>query len=162
MMIRPANAEDVPAILAIYNHVVSTSTAVFNEQPVTLEDRLSWFAARREAGFPVLVAISEGEVAGYSSYGAFRSGTGYRHAAEHSVHIRPDRQGRGLGTALIEALFPLGRQQGLHVLVAGIDASNQGSIRLHERLGFVQTGVMREVGRKFDRWLDLVLMQRFL
>ncbi|MFN3672089.1 MAG: GNAT family N-acetyltransferase [Bosea sp. (in: a-proteobacteria)] len=161
-MIRPATAQDVPAIRAIYNHVVATSTAVFNEHPVSLEDRLAWFSARQDAGYPVLVADIAGEVAGYASYGAFRAGTGYRFAAEHSVHIRPDSQGRGLGTELVSALFPLAQAQGLHVLVAGIDAGNRGSIRLHERLGFVQTGLMREVGRKFDRWLDLALMQRFL
>lgn len=161
-MIRPATAQDIPAIRAIYNHVVATSTAVFNEQPVSLEDRLAWFSARQEAGYPVLVADIAGTVAGYASYGAFRAGTGYRFAAEHSVHIRPDSQGRGLGTELVRALFPLAQAQGLHVLVAGIDASNHGSIRLHERLGFVQTGLMREVGRKFERWLDLALMQRLL
>jgi len=161
-MIRPATAQDVPAIRAIYNHVVATSTAVFNEHPVSLEDRLAWFSARQDAGYPVLVADIAGEVAGYASYGAFRAGTGYRFAAEHSVHIRPDSQGRGLGTELVSALFPLAQAQGLHVLVAGIDAGNRGSIRLHERLGFVQTGLMREVGRTFDRWLDLALMQRFL
>lgn len=160
--IRNATVEDVPSIRAIYNHVVATSTAVFNEQPVSLEDRLNWFAARQEADYPVLVAEAGDEVVGYASYGTFRAGTGYRFAAEHSVHIRPDSQGRGLGTALVSALFPLAQAQGLHVLVAGIDASNYGSIRMHERLGFVQTGLMREVGRKFDRWLDLALMQRLL
>lgn len=161
-MIRPAAKEDVPAIREIYNHVVASSTAVFNEQPVSLEDRLDWFAARQAAGYPVLVAEIDGEVAGYASYGTFRAGTGYRFTAEHSVHIRADRQGQGLGTALVKALFPLAQAQGLHALVAGIDAGNHGSIRLHERLGFVQTGLMREVGRKFGRWLDLALMQRLL
>ena len=106
-------------------------------------------------------ANAASRVLGYASFGPFRgSWPGYRHTVEHSVHVRQDQRGRGLGTALIQALFPLAQAQGVHVMVGAIDASNTGSLRLHARLGFVQTGLMPQVGRKFGRWLDLALVQR--
>ncbi len=160
--IRPAAEDDVPAILAIHNHVVATSTATFTDRQSTLSERLAWFSERRAQALPVLVAEEAGEVVGFSSYGGFRSFPGYRFSVEHSVHVRTDRQGRGHGSALVEALFPLAAAQGLHVMVAAIDAANDGSIRMHERLGFARVGLMREVGHKFGRWLDLALLQRFV
>jgi L-amino acid N-acyltransferase len=164
MLIREALEDDVRSILDIYNEVISSSTAIYADDPVSLESRLAWFAQQRERGFPVLVAIaSEGDVVGYSSFGDWRGAwPGYRHTIEHSVHVRADRRGAGVGRALVEALFPHGRALGKHVMVGGIDAANAASIRLHERLGFQQVAHFREVGRKFDRWLDLVFMQRVL
>lgn len=162
--IRPARPDDLPAIRAIFNDLILKSTAVYTETEVSLDERTAWYRGRVDAGFPVLVAVAaddEREVLGYASYGPFRGvWPGYRHTVEHSVHIRADQRGRGLGTALIQALFPLARAAGVHVMVGAIDADNLGSIRLHERLGFRETGRMPEVGRKFDRWLDLVFMQR--
>ena len=106
-------------------------------------------------------ANAASRVLGYATFVPFRgSWPGYRHTVEHSVHVRQDQRGRGLGTALIQALFPLAQAQGVHVMVGAIDASNTGSLRLHARLGFVQTGLMPQVGRKFGRWLDLALVQR--
>lgn len=161
MTIRPATEADLPAITAIYNEVIGTSTAIYMDDPVTVEDRTAWFAARRAAGYPVLVA-DDGGVLGLATFGDFRAFPGYRHAAEHSVHIRADARGRGLGTALVSALFAPALALGKHVMIAGIDAANDGSIRMHERLGFERTAVLREVGRKFGRWLDLLFMQKFL
>jgi phosphinothricin acetyltransferase len=161
--IRPAAHDDLPALLAIYNDVIATSTAVFALAPTTLEERRAWFEARTRAGFPVLVAEVDGEVAGFSSFGEFR-GTwpGYRHSVEHSVHVRADRRGRGIGPALVRALFPVAIRLGKHVMVGGIDAENAGSLAMHERLGFERVAHFREVGHKFGRWLDLVFVQRFL
>jgi phosphinothricin acetyltransferase len=161
-MIRPAREPDLPAILAIYNAVIASSTAVYTETPATLADRHDWLQARSEQGYPVLVAEERGEVVGYASFGDFRPWPGYRHTVEHSVHIRDGQRGKGIGSALVSALFPLAAELGKHVMIAGIDAANVGSLRMHERLGFEEAGRFREVGRKFDRWLDLVILQRFL
>ena len=163
MIIRDAVVGDLPAILAIYNDVVATSTAIYAVRPSTLDERRAWFDARRGAGFPILVCVEAAEVLGYSSFGEWRGAwAGYRHTVEHSVHIRADRRGAGLGQKLVEALFPLAQAKDMHVMIGAIDAANEGSIRFHARLGFTQAGQFREVGRKFDRWLDLVFMQRFL
>ncbi len=162
MRTRDATAADLPEILAIYNDVIHTSTAVFSETPVTLEDREGWWQSRVRAGYPVLVADEAGEVKGFASFGDFRSWPGYRHTVEHSVHVRADSRERGIGTALIQALFPRAIAARKHVMVAGIDRANTGSIRLHERLGFERVGVLREVGCKFGRWLDLEFLQRTL
>ena len=160
-MIRDANAADLPQILAIFNEVVATSTAIYRDDPTTLEERAQWFAARRQSGFPVLVCEREGAVLGFSSFGDFRGAfPGYRHTIEHSVHVRADARGRGLGSALVEALFPRAEALDMHVMIGAIDASNEASLRFHERLGFAPVGHLREVGRKFGRWLDLVFMQK--
>ncbi len=162
MPIRPATEADLPAITAIFNEVIATSTAIYADEPFSLQDRAAWFAARRAAGYPVLVAEEDGEVLGLASFGEFRAWPGFRHTVEHSVHIRAGARGRGLGTALVGALFDPARALGKHVMIAGVDAANEGSIRLHERLGFQRTAVLREVGRKFGRWLDLLFLQKLL
>lgn len=162
MPIRPATEADLAAVTAIFNEVIATSTAIYADEPFSLEDRAAWFAARRTAGYPVLVAEEDGKVLGLASFGEFRAWPGFRHTVEHSVHIRAGARGRGLGTALVRALFDPARALGKHVMVAGVDATNEGSIRLHERLGFERAAMLREVGRKFGRWLDLLFLQKFL
>ncbi|NMJ44130.1 N-acetyltransferase [Roseomonas sp. JC162] len=162
MPIRPATEADLPAITAIYNEVIATSTAIYMDDPVSLEDRRAWFAARQSAGYPVLVADDGNGVLGLATFGDFRAFPGYRHTVEHSVHIRADARGKGLGTSLVGALFDPAVALGKHVMIAGIDASNEGSIRMHERLGFVRGAVLHEVGRKFGRWLDLLFMEKIL
>ena len=160
--IREAHEDDLPAILDIYNDVVATSTAIYRDEPATLDDRRSWFAARQAEGQPVLVAIDAGTVIGFAAFGGFRPWPGYRFTVEHSVHVRGDRRGQGVGAALMTPLIERATALGLHVMIAGIDADNAGSIRFHERLGFEKVAHMKQVGVKFGRWLDLVLMQRFL
>jgi phosphinothricin acetyltransferase len=160
MHIRDALAGDLASILAIYNDVVLTTTAIYDQRPSTLEERRDWFEGRRGQGMPVLVADSGGEVVGFSSFGEWRSRWGYRHTVEHSVHVRADRRGLGIGRILIEALFPLAAALGKHVMIAHIDSEAIASRRLHEKLGFESVGVFRQVGRMGDRWLDLLAMQR--
>jgi phosphinothricin acetyltransferase len=162
MPIRHAGEADLPAITAIFNEVIATSTALYVDDPFTIEDRATWFAARRAAGYPVLVADDGDGVRGLASFGDFRPFPGYRHTVEHSVHVRADARGQGLGSALVAALFEPARGLGKHVMIAAVDATNAGSIRMHERLGFARGAVLREVGRKFGRWLDVELMQKFL
>lgn len=161
-MIRDATEADLPAILEIYNDVIATSTAVYADDPVPLENRRAWLEARRSQGFPVLVADGGDGVLGFASFGEFRHSPGYRYTVEHTVHVRRDQRGRGIGGRLIEALIPLAVAQGKHVMIAGVDAANDGSISFHERLGFVQVARFQEVGFKFGRWLDLVFLQRVL
>lgn len=162
MLIRDAHEDDLPAILAIHNDAVLTTTAIWNSTAVDLEDRRAWLAARRQAGYPVLVAEQAGEVAGYASFGDWRAWEGYRFTVENSIYIRADRRGRGIGSALLAPLVAAAGRLGKHVMVAGIEAGNAASIRLHYRHGFVQVGHFREVGEKFGRWLDLVFLQRTL
>ncbi|WP_212628952.1 GNAT family N-acetyltransferase [Pseudomonas sp. KB-10] len=158
-----AGEADLPGILAIYNDAVQHTTAIWNETLVDLANRRAWLAERTAAGFPVLVARdTSGEVIGYSSYGTWRSIEGFRHTVEHSVYVRADQRGQGLGPALVQALIERARAANLHVMVAAIESKNAASIRLHQRLGFVTTGQMPQVGRKFGRWLDLTFMQLIL
>lgn len=161
--IRPATAADAAAITAIYNQVVATSTAVFRDDPAAVEDRLAYCRERWAAGYPVFVALDEeGAVAGFSTFGEFRHFQGYRKTVEHSVHVAAGSRGQGIGSALIEALFPPARALGKHMMIGVIDGDNAGSIRLHERLGFTVAGRLREVGIKYGRYLDVVFVQRAL
>jgi L-amino acid N-acyltransferase len=163
MLIRDAQTPDLPQILAIFNDVIATSTAIYATEPTTLAERADWFDQRRRRGFPVLVAVEGESVLGFSSFGEFRGAwSGYRHSVEHSVHVRADARGRNVGRHLVEALFARAAALDKHVMVGGVDAANEGSIRFHERLGFARVGHFKEVGRKFDRWLDLVFLQRFI
>ncbi|VVN23760.1 L-methionine sulfoximine/L-methionine sulfone acetyltransferase [Pseudomonas fluorescens] len=157
--IRDAQAADVPGILAIYNDAVRNTTAIWNETPVDLANRQAWFAARAEQGYPILVVADDSGVLGYASFGDWRPFEGFRHTVEHSVYVREDQRGKGLGPLLMAALIERARGCGKHVMVAAIESGNAASVRLHERLGFVVTGQMPQVGIKFGRWLDLTFMQ---
>jgi len=161
-MIRTATPTDALAIADIYNHAVRETTAIWNDVTVDAANRATWMTDRQAAGFPVLVAERDGRVAGYASYGPWRAFDGYRQTVEHSVYVAPDMQGGGIGRALMDALISQARSDGLHVMVAGIEAGNTGSIRLHQALGFTQTGLMPQVGQKFGRWLDLAFLQLVL
>jgi L-amino acid N-acyltransferase len=162
VLVRDARRNDLPGVLAIYNEVIANSTAVFSDRPVTLADRERWLAARRADGYPVLVARDSSGVVAFGSFGDFRTWPGYRYTVEHSVHVRADRRGQGIGTAVVAALIERACALGKHVMIAGVDADNEPSIRMHERLGFTAVARLSEVAWKFDRWLDLVFLQRIL
>jgi phosphinothricin acetyltransferase len=163
MTVRDARESDLTSILAIYNDVIQTSTAVYTETETTLEDRRAWWTERVGQGYPVIVSADDSGVCGFASFGDFRGAwRGYRHSVEHSVHVRADRRGHGIGTALVSELLRRAVLLRKHVMIAGIDAANDASIRFHHRLGFEAVGTFREVGYKFDRWLDLHFMQRML
>jgi L-amino acid N-acyltransferase YncA len=162
MHIRAAEESDLPGLLAIYNDVIATSTAVYSDTPVSLDDRRQWREARVASGYPVLVACDSSGVLGFATFGDFRPWPGYRFTVEHTVHVRADCRGRGIGGELLQALFPRASALGKHVMIAGVDAANTASIRFHERHGFERAGLLREVGNKFGRWLDLVFLQRWI
>ncbi|HOC13408.1 MAG TPA: N-acetyltransferase family protein [Propionicimonas sp.] len=157
--IRPARPEDLPALLEIYNDSVVRDTASWDLLPWSPVQHAEWYATKVEHGWPVLVAEVDGEVAGYATYGQFRPKAGFTLSMEHSVYLRPAFQGRGLGRALMTAIIAAARENGVHVLIGGLSADNDASFALHRSLGFVEVGRLPEVGRKFDRWLDLVFVQ---
>lgn len=163
MEIRDAVAADIEGIAAIYNHAVVHTAAIWNDQVVDLANRAAWHADRVRQGYPVLVAAdTAGAVLGYATFGDWRPHDGYRHTVEHSVYVRFDARGQGIGEALMVALIARARAIGKHVMVAGIEAGNATSIRLHKKLGFAEVGLLPEVGMKFGKWLDLAFLQLVL
>ncbi|XUY27469.1 N-acetyltransferase family protein [Agrobacterium sp. rho-8.1] len=157
--LRDATLDDLPAIMDIYNDAVVNTTAIWNDILVDLENRQEWFKARKDRGFPVIVAIKDGAVAGYASYGDWRAFDGYRHTREHSVYVHKDARGSGIGKLLMQGLIDHAKANDVHVLIGAIEAENTASIRLHEALGFRVAGRFSEVGTKFGRWLDLTCME---
>lgn len=167
MLIRDATPGDLGAIGELFNALILTETYTYREHLADAAEMELWFAAQQESANPVLVAELDGpdgrRVVGYTTWSMFRYSArlpGYRHSAELTIHVRAEHHGAGIGRALMEALFAEARRRDIHVLIAGIDASNIASIAFHERMGFVETARMPEVGIKFGRWLTLVLMQR--
>ncbi|GAC1036714.1 GNAT family N-acetyltransferase [Pseudomonas sp. No.117] len=163
LIVRDATPADLSAVLAIYNDAVANTTAIWNDNLVDLANRQAWFDLRADQGYPILVAENaSGEVVGYSSFGDWRPFDGFRHTVEHSVYVRNDQRGQGIGPRLMTVLIERARACDKHVMVAAIESGNLASIRLHERLGFLTTGQMPQVGTKFGRWLDLTFMQLML
>lgn len=160
--IRDAETADLEAITDIHNDAVLNTTAIWNEEAVTVEDRAAWLSDRQQKGYPVIVAVDESGVLGYATFGDWRPHSGYRHTVEHSVYVRDGQRGRGIGKALMIELIHRARRLGKHVMVAAIESSNTGSIIMHKRLDFMQVGRMPQVGTKFDRWLDLTFLQLVL
>jgi len=151
------------AILAILNHAIETSTALYDYRPRPPEAMAPWFAAKRANGWPVLGLEDEaGALLAFASWGAFRAFPAYKYTVEHSIYVRHDQRGRGLGRRLLQVLLDEAQARGLHQLVGGIDAGNTASIALHAQLGFEHAGTLRQAGFKFGRWLDLAFYQRLL
>ncbi|WP_018611304.1 GNAT family N-acetyltransferase [Segetibacter koreensis] len=162
MKIREAVKEDLPVILEIMNDAILNSTAIYDYNARTCEYVNNWFAKKQSDNFPVIVGELEGKIIGFGSYGIFRAWDAYKFSAEHSIYIANGFRGCGRGGELLERLIALAKHQGFHTLIAGIDAENEGSCKFHSKFGFVEVGRLREVGYKFDRWLDLIFMQLLL
>jgi phosphinothricin acetyltransferase len=165
MIVRDATEADMAAVCDMYNALIPTTTVAWSESCQELDERVAWFANQQQRGCPVLVADDDGTVVGFASYGSFRGDgkwPGYRFTVEHTIHVTRSHWGTGVGRALLEALVERARDSGLHVMVGAIDGDNTSSIRFHERLGFTEVARLPQIGRKFDRWLDLVLVQRIL
>jgi len=161
-MIRAATEADIPGILPVWNALIRDTTVTFAEVEKTPGELAGLLRDKAEAGLPFLVAEAEGAILGFASFGPFRSGSGYRQSFEHSLCLVPAAWGRGLGRALMARIEAAARAAGGHVLVAGVSGENAAGIAFHTALGFVETGRMPEVGFKFGRRLDLVLMQKRL
>jgi L-amino acid N-acyltransferase len=151
------------AILEILNDAIINTTALYDYKPRSLESMVSWFNAKEASHFPVIGAVSEtNQLLGFASYGTFRDRPAYKYSVEHSVYVHKNYQGRGVGYALMQRLIAVAKEQQYHILVGGIDASNLGSIALHEKLGFSHAGTIQQAGFKFGRWLDLAFYQLIL
>ena len=161
MELRLATPDDAEAIRAIYNLEVTTATVTFDLVPRTLEDQLAWQASRSGA-YAVVVADVDGEVAGFGSLSRWRDRPAYATTVEDSIYIHRDHQGKGVGKALLSRLVEVATAHGFHACMARIVGGHEASIGLHRACGFEVVGVEREVGRKFNRWLDVVLMERML
>ncbi len=155
----PASQQDLPEILGIYNEVIRNSTAVYSEVELNAERGAAWFDVKRSGGFPFIVARDASGITGFGTFGEFRAPPCYQHSVEHSVHVRSDRRGQGIGRQLVIELMAQAAAMRKHVMIAGIDADNAASIKLHESLGFINVGHFHQVGFKFGRWLDLVFLQ---
>lgn len=159
--IRPAQTSDLKHIMRIYNHEIATGLATWNSQLKTFDDYQHWFLELEQKQFPLFVAeeIATKSIAGYADYSSFRQINGYSQTVEHSVYIDPLFARQGLGKTLMLKLIEHAKQHKIHVMIAAIDHENFGSIHLHTQLGFKQTGYMPQVGQKFGKWRNLVLMQ---
>jgi len=162
LIIRDATIADLPAMLDIYNEVILTTTAVYSEQPHTLEMRTAWFNERKAGNFPVIVVEQGDTIVGFGTYGHFRIWPCYRFTAEHSLYIHKDYRGQGISKILLQTLIDLAKKAGIHALIAGVDSDNTASIHLHLALGFTQVAHFKEVGFKFGRWLDLLFLELLL
>lgn len=161
-VIRHANASDLPAILDIYNHAIINTTAVYQDDVHTLAMREQWFADKLKLGHPVFVAEAEGQVIGFATYGPFRNWPGYRFTVEHSVYVQAENRSKGIGKMLLQTIITHARNKGMHALIAGVDSASEGSLNLHQSLGFTEVAHFKQVGFKFGRWLDLKFLELLL
>ena len=159
--IRDAQAADAAAIARIYNQAVLDSTATFDIEPKTTEDRLRWLA-EHDGSHPVIVAERDGEVVGWGSLSSVSDRRAWDFTVEISTYVDERHHGTGVGRALGSDLIERARALGHHVIISRVCAENTASIRLSGQLGFAQAGVMHEVGRKFGRWLDVVILEKAL
>lgn len=161
-IVRPATLTDQSAILEIINKAILHTTANYHYNPLSITEQEQWFEKKQEQDWPVLVAEVEGAILGFGTYGPFRTKIAYQYTVEHTIYVAEGAQGRGLGSLLLTQLIAIARTQGFHTMIGGVDGDNKGSLAFHKRHGFVEVARFREVGYKFDRWLDMVFLQLML
>lgn len=162
MIIRPATPEDAPAITALLNHWILTSAITFNPVPKTPEDICRMIADKAAANHAMLIATEGDALLGQASYGQFRAGAGYATCMEHSISLSPAARGKGTGRALMTAIESHARSTGAHQMIAGVSGENAEGRAFHARLGYAEIATIPQAGYKFGRFMDLVLMQKFL
>jgi L-amino acid N-acyltransferase len=160
--IRLAESSDLDAMLAIYNDAIINTTAVYDYEPRTSDLHRQWFETKRAQSLPVFVAHDGATIVGFGSFGPFRPWPAYQHTVENSLYVDVGYRRKGAGTALLGSLLSAAQEAGYHAMVAGIDATNEASLALHRNAGFHPVAHFREVGWKFERWLDLVFMEKIL
>jgi len=159
---RLAERDDLQAMLAIYNDAIINTTAVYDYQPRSSDAQRQWFETKQAQGLPVFVAHAGVTIIGFGSFGPFRPWPAYQYTVENSLYVDSSYRRRGAGTVLLGSLLEAAQRAGYHAMVAGIDATNEASLALHRKAGFQPVAHFREVGWKFERWLDLVFMERML
>jgi phosphinothricin acetyltransferase len=162
LLIRPATAFDLEGILEIYNDAILNTTAIYNYKPYTKAEIEKWFADKKKDSYPVFVAVINNRIAGFVTYGPFRVRPAYKYCIEHSVYVHPDFRKKGLAKKLLAKIIDVAHENNYHAIVAGIDADNKISIELHKQFNFVEVGHIKQVGFKFNRWLDLTFMELLL
>jgi len=161
--VRAAVKGDCAGILEIYNEAVLNTTASYDYEPRTLEQRLAWYEDHAKNNYPIFVAENEqGRIVGWSALNQYHARVGYQFTTENSVYVAADQRGQGIGRLLMPPLITGGRDRGLHAILAAIDAQNEASIRLHASFGFERVGCFKQVGFKFGRWLDVVYLELLL
>lgn len=158
-MIRHIQEKDLSDILEIYNDAIVNTTAVYDYTPHTSEDRRAWYKQKMDDGYPVLVFEENDKIIGFTTFGPFRAWPAYKYTIEHSVYVHKDYRKKGIGTILLKEIIRIANEQKYATLVAGIDATNEKSIKVHERLGFTYSGTIKKAGFKFGKWLDLAFYQ---
>jgi len=161
LVIRSGIPEDVGDLTRIYNSAILNTTATFDIVPKTVEERIGWFESHSD-DYPLLVADLDGRAVGWAEIRPYGTRAAYRHTVENAVYVDERYQGRGIGAALLEALLEAAKKRNHHAVIALIVGGNEASERLHIRHGFELVGCMREVGRKFDRWLDVLVYEKIL
>lgn len=157
MIIRQARPEDAEAIAALWNPVIRDTAITFNSVEKTVETMTQEIAARH-----AFLLAEDDALLGFATYGQFRGGVGYARTGEHTIALAPDTRGRGIGRALMQVLEDHAREAGFHSMIAGVSDENPGGIAFHERMGYAQVAVLPQVGWKFERWMDLILLQKLL
>jgi len=160
MQLKPCTEKQLPEILDIFNEAILNSTALYDYKTRTMETMTTWYADKINNNYPVVGAFDENDtLLGFATYGMFRVRPAYKYTVEHSIYVRSDKRGAGWGKVLLREIIKKAEEQNFHVMVGVIDASNTISMKLHENEGFVQTGIMKEVGYKFGKWLDAAFYQ---
>jgi L-amino acid N-acyltransferase YncA len=161
--IRQCDENQLPEILEILNEAILHSTALYDYKPRTMENMQTWYTAKQQGNYPIFGIFDfDDALLGFASFGSFRNWPAYKYSVEHSIYIRSDWRGKGLGKLLLREIIKSAEEQDYHVLIGGIDASNTASIRLHEKEGFVFSGTIQQAGYKFGKWLDLSFYQLIL
>ncbi|MFZ8237900.1 GNAT family N-acetyltransferase [Staphylococcus aureus] len=158
-MIRCAKKEDLNAILAIYNDAIINTTAVYTYEPQTIDERIAWFETKQRNHEAIFVFEENGSVLGFATFGSFRPWPAYQYTIEHSIYVDASARGKGIASQLLQHLIVEAKAKGYRTLVAGIDASNEASIKLHQKFNFKHAGTLTNVGYKFDYWLDLAFYE---
>jgi phosphinothricin acetyltransferase len=162
IIIRNYHIEDASAILEIINYNILNSTALYDYEPRTLANQLTVFEDKLQKGYPIVVATEKEIVVGFGYYSEFRFREAYKFTVEHSVYAHPNHTGKGIGKIILNQLIHLAKSQNIHTMIGVIDAENQSSIDFHMKFGFEISGMIKESGFKFDRWLHTVFMQKML
>jgi L-amino acid N-acyltransferase len=150
-------------ILDIFNDAIANSTAIYDYKSRAPDSMVGWFDVKEKSRFPVIGAVGEsGDLLGFASYGTFRAWPAYKYSVEHSVYVHKDHRGKGIGLALMQHLIVAAEEQQYHVMIGGIDITNENSIVLHKKLGFTYAGTIKHAAYKFGRWLDLGFYQLLL
>lgn len=158
-MIRESSEKDLKDILEIYNDAILNTTSIYAYKIQNLEEKKQWYEKKKQDGYPLLVFEESGRVVGFATFGPFREWPAYKYTIEHSIYVHKDYRNKGIATRLMKEIIKIANEREYATLVAGIDAANEVSIKMHEKMGFKYSGKVTKAGFKFGKWLDLAFYQ---